>query len=106
MRSPVRAVIYFYIFICIALLVFNLLYIFRSGSLRRRQERRVRRWETYLDSFLEGSPMWSAHELFRRLKDTEELTAFCTAMEKRKNAAAEKLSRFFPENRKSEAKRS
>lgn len=29
MRLPVRAVIYFYIFICVVLLLFNLLYIFR-----------------------------------------------------------------------------
>lgn len=30
MRMQVRAVIYFYIFICAVLLIFNLLYIFRS----------------------------------------------------------------------------
>ena len=98
MRLPVRAVIYFYIFICVVLLLFNLLYIFRSGSVKRRQRRRVHRWETYLDSFLEGSPMWDSGELLRRLKDTEELMAFDTAMESRKDTQSE-AARFFRENR-------
>ena len=83
MRLPVRAVIYFYIFICVVLLLFNLLYIFRSGSVKRRQKRRVHRWEGYLASFLEGSPVWDSDELFHRLKDTEELMAFYTAMGRR-----------------------
>lgn len=99
MRLPVRAVIYFYIFICVALLLFNLLYIFRSGSVKRRQKRRVHRWETYLDSFLEGSPVWDSSELLRRLKDTEELMAFFTAMESRKDTQPEETARFLQENR-------
>lgn len=99
MRLPVRAVIFFYIFICVVLLLFNLLYIFRSGSVKRRQKRRVHRWETYLDSFLEGSPVWDSGELLRRLKDTEELMAFFTAMESRKDTQPEEAVRFFQENR-------
>ena len=97
MRLPVRAVIYFYIFICVVLLLFNLLYIFRSGSVKRRQKRRVHRWEGYLASFLEGSPVWDSDELFRRLKDTEELMAFYTAMGSWKDP--EEAARFFQENR-------
>ena len=99
MRLPVRAVIYFYIFICVVLLLFNLLYIFRSGSVKRRQKRRVHRWETYLDSFLEGRPVWDSGELLRRLKDTEELIAFYAAMESRKDTQPEAAARFFLENR-------
>lgn len=99
MRLPVRAVIFFYIFICVVLLLFNLLYIFRSGSVKRRQKQRIQRWETYLDSFLEGSPVWDSGELLRRLKDTEELTAFFTAMESRKDMQPEEAVRFFQENR-------
>ena len=99
MRLPVRAVIYFYIFICVVLLLFNLLYIFRSGSVKRRQKRRVHRWETYLDSFLEGRPVWDSGELLRRLKDTEELIAFYAAMESRKDTHPEAAARFFQENR-------
>lgn len=99
MRLPVRAVIYFYIFICVVLLLFNLLYIFRSGSVKRRQKQRVHRWESYLDSFLESSPVWDSGELFHRLKDTEELMAFYTAMESRKDTQPEEKARFFQENR-------
>lgn len=99
MWLPVRAVIYFYIFICVVLLLFNLLYIFRSGSVKRRQKRRVHRWETYLDSFLEDSPAWDTGDLLRRLKDTEELMAFYTAMENRKYTQSEDVVRFFQENR-------
>lgn len=99
MRLPVRAVIYFYIFICVVLLLFNLLYIFRSSSVKRRQKRRVHRWETYLDSFLEGNPAWDSGELLRRLKDTEELMAFYAAMESRKDTQPEDATRFFQENR-------
>ena len=44
MRLPVRAVIYFYIFICVILLLFNLLYIVRSGSVKRQQQRKIRHW--------------------------------------------------------------
>lgn len=57
MRLPVRTVIYFYIFICVVLLVFNLLYIFRSGRVRRKQQRRVQHWKTFLSSFAEGTPV-------------------------------------------------
>ena len=99
MRLPVRAVIFFYIFICVVLLLFNLLYIFRSGSVKRRQKRRVHRWEGYLASFLEGSPVWDSDELFRRLKDTEELMAFYTAMGSWKDTQLEEAARFFQENR-------
>lgn len=50
MRLPVRAVIFFYIFICVVLLLFNLLYIFAlavsSGG--RNGE------------FTAGKPIWTA----------------------------------------------
>lgn len=81
MRFSVRAVIYFYIFICVVLLVFNLLYIFRSGNVKRRQQRKVERWEKYLNSFAEGKPVWDAGELFRRLRNVQELMAFYEAAE-------------------------
>ena len=48
MRLSVNIVIYFYIFICAVLLLFNLLTILRSARVKRRQKRRVRRWKTYL----------------------------------------------------------
>ena len=46
MRLSVNIVIYFYIFICAVLLLFNLLTILRSANVKRRQKRRVQRWKT------------------------------------------------------------
>ncbi len=98
MRLPVRAVIYFYIFICVVLLLFNLLYIFRSGSVKRRQQRKIQRWEKYLDSFAEGTPMWRPDELLRRLKNVQELMAFYTAMEGREQEQPGEAASFFQKN--------
>ncbi len=83
MRLPVRAVIYFYIFICVVLLLFNLLYIFRSGIIKRQRQRKIQHWEKYLDNFAEGAPIWEPGELLRRLKNVQELMAFYEAMELR-----------------------
>lgn len=99
MQLPVRTVIYFYMFICFVLLLFNLLYIFRSGSAKRRQKQRTQRWEAYLDSYAEGNPVWGADELLRRMKNTEELTAFCAALENRERAQPGLATTFALENR-------
>ena len=56
MRLPVRAVIYFYIFICVILLLFNLLYIVRSGSVKRQQQRKIRHWENIWTALRRGPP--------------------------------------------------
>lgn len=40
----IESVIYFYMFICVALLVFNIGYIFRAKGKSRTQEKRVRYW--------------------------------------------------------------
>lgn len=97
MRLPVRAVIFFYIFICVVLLLFNLLYIFRSGSVKRQQQRRIQRWETYLDSFAEGNPIWDSGELFRRLKHIQEFMAFYEAVEGWERAQPGAAAAFFQE---------
>lgn len=98
MRLPVRAVIYFYIFICVVLLLFNLLYIFRSGSIKRRQRRKTQHWEKYLVSFAEGAPMWEPGELFHRLKNVQELMAFYEAMESREQVQPGAAAAFFQEH--------
>ena len=99
MRLPVRTVIYFYIFICVVLLLFNLLYIFRSSSIKRRQRRKVQHWKQYLDSFAEGSPVWGPKELFRRLKNIQEFIAFYEALESREKEQPGEAAAFFQENR-------
>lgn len=98
MRLPVRAVIYFYIFICVILLLFNLLYIVRSGSVKRQQQRKIRHWEKYLDSIAEGTPVWDTSELFRRLKNIQELMAFYAVMEGQEQEQPGEAAAFFREN--------
>lgn len=98
MRLPVRTVIYFYIFICIVLLVFNLLYIFRSSSVKRRQQRRIKNWSKYLDSFEEGTPVWDSDELLRRMKNIQELMAFHAAIEVKNQALPVAATVFFRMN--------
>ena len=83
MRLSVNIVIYFYIFICAVLLLFNLLTILRSANVKRRQKRRVQRWKTYLISAGLDMPIWSSNQLFRRLRHIQELTAFYQAIEDR-----------------------
>ena len=98
MRLPVRAVIYFYIFICVILLLFNLLYIVRSGSVKRQQQRKIRHWEKYLDSIAEGTPVWDTSELFRRLKNIQELMAFYAVMESQEQEQPGEAAAFLTEN--------
>lgn len=76
MRMTVEGVIYLYIFICVALLAFNLLYIWRSKWVEKRRGWRIRRWKTQLrknTSLSEAS--------LRQLKDINQLTAFSVALE-------------------------
>ena len=98
MRLSVRTVIYFYIFICVALLLFNLLYIARSGRVKRRQAKKVQHWENALDCFLDGDSARNSGKRLRQLKKTEELTAFCTAMERREQARPGSAAAFFRQN--------
>lgn len=95
MRLPVKAVIYFYIFICVVLLLFNLLYICRSSCVKRQQRRKVQHWKIYLNSLAEGMPIWRASELFRRLKNVQELMAFYEAMQSREQERPGEAASFF-----------
>lgn len=82
MHLPVKSVIYFYIFVCVVLLLFNALYIFRSESSERKQRRRSRHWENYLAGFTEReTSMYDSDKLFRQLRKIRELIAFREAME-------------------------
>ncbi len=98
MRLSVNIVIYFYIFICVVLLLFNLLTILRSASVKRRQKRRVRRWKTYLISAAWEIPIWSSNQLFRRLRRIQELTAFYQAIEERAADQPQEAAAFSREN--------
>lgn len=101
MRLTVESVIYFYIFICVALLVFNLLYITRSQRTKRRRMSRVRWWERELAGLFAagGDSGQSAGELFARLKRTEELMAFQEALGEHLPAYPQEMRALFLQNR-------
>ena len=98
MRLQVRTVIYFYIFVCIVLLVFNLLYIFRSENIKREHRKRVRRWNWYLESFSQGKPIWQPKKVERKLWNIQELMAFHEGMEGWNQTQKKGAESFFKEN--------
>lgn len=97
----VKGVIYFYIFICVALLIFNLFYISRSDSVKRRQRRKERRWEKELRRLsTEDAPKWDQDKLFQKLRHIQELMAFQRAMERRYTTDPKVVHSFFLQNRR------
>lgn len=101
MRLPaVRGVIYFYILICVALLLFNLLYIARSGEVKRQQRKRKILWEKYLDGFAEGKvSVWNRKKLLRKLRNVQELIAFNEALENWRKISPKDAEAFLWQNR-------
>lgn len=99
MELGIRGVIYFYIFMCIVLLVFNLLYIFRADRLERQQQHRREQWVRYLRAILGGymTPR-RQRKLFRRLRDVRELMAFHSAMQQEEADEAGTAAAFCNEN--------
>lgn len=84
----INTIVYFYIFICIALLLFNILYILRSEGKNRNDMRMLKRWNGMLDRILDPECEESADEahrklLVRRLRRTDELAAYNGAVEGR-----------------------
>ena len=77
MRLSVESVIYLYLFVCVALLVFNILYIGRSKWVERQRERRIRRWEARLE----------ASDITEKdasgLRRISQMTAFSVALERK-----------------------
>lgn len=82
----VNFVIYFYMFICVALLVFNLIYIFRGKGRQRRQNLKADLWlqriEEECRNVERGRACTAAHgrRLEKRLLRVEELIAYQDAM--------------------------
>lgn len=95
----VKNTIYFYIFICAALLVFNVWYILRSGQVKRRQERCRRVWMERLHRAFEQPGSWDEKRACRRLKKTPELTAFFSALEQAAEERPEDARAFAAANR-------
>lgn len=87
MERIVNGAIYFYIFICISLLVFNLVYILSSSYLKKSQRRRAAIWRRELNSVLkninQGYDVQEDHKirLKQKLRWTEELIAYNEAIQ-------------------------
>lgn len=79
MRSIVENVIYFYLFICIVLLVFNILYIFRSKWTKRARERRIAAWRAALGKAPEEAQL--SRKQLKKLEQVEQLTALSAVLE-------------------------
>lgn len=86
MSFLINKVIYIYLFICVALLFFDMLYILRSGRIEKRKKKRTEQWQREFDcltgEFQKRADVPEAHVklLERRLKKTEELEAYYKAL--------------------------
>ena len=86
LRLEINAIIFVYMFICIALMIFNVLYIFWMKRRRRWQRRRALRWmreiEAARKSVTQGAPLPKKHRkrLERRLRQVDELMAYHEAI--------------------------
>ncbi len=99
MRSAVEGVIYFYIFICIALLVFNVVYIMRDTFVERRRGERIVWWKNKLTGAgcLSGSqPV--PENLYNRLCRIEHLMAFHAVVTEDVLPDADRTEAFFRTN--------
>lgn len=103
MRLTIESIIYFYLFVCVCLLVFNLLYITRSKGVKRKRKKRVVRWERALgDILVRGEDNLLRRErLFEKLKRTEDLLAFQHVLSEIAQTQEELVGTFFQENRAS-----
>lgn len=86
MRFLISRVIYVYIFICAALLLFDLFYIFHQGYADRKRKWRLEKWQKELGGLKEAFqsradvPKEHIRLLEKRLKKTEELEAYYKAV--------------------------
>ena len=82
----IHKIIYLYLFVCVTLLIFNILYILRSDRDKRRSEARTRRWKEELDHtavyMRERDAVQGSHLklVVRQLRNTEELIAYYNAL--------------------------
>lgn len=83
MRFDVEMLIYAYMFICVSLLGFNLLYIASAGGKKRRQVRRTRRWEREIRTQMNADRVSDQHlkKMERKLRRINTLIAYQTALE-------------------------
>jgi len=86
LRLSVNDLIYFYIFICISLLVFNVFYILHSGRVRREHNKKIDYWEAEILSayeYIKNSGFINedhARKMLLKLNKVEQLTAYNQAV--------------------------
>lgn len=78
MKTAVESVIYFYLFMCITLLVYNVLYTLRSHWEEKKKERRLSKWRAWLSGTHSEEEL--RESLALRLLRIDDLIAFFTAL--------------------------
>lgn len=100
----VDGVIYFYMFICVALLVFNVAYIFRSKGAQRVNLRREDKWRRLLEGQVlllkEGNVPSDRQQnyLRRHLQSTNELMAFNEVLNALKEEDGQQIQLLMQQN--------
>lgn len=89
-------VLYFYLFICIALLLYNFYYLNRIWRRARRHVRRKRRWE--LDVWAVDMGIAAPQELFWHMRRTENLLVFNEVMSVKIQTRPQEVRSFFLEH--------
>lgn len=101
MRIDIEIVIMFYMFICAAMLVFNIWYIFRSKNRSREQIKRTDYWKKQIllqtENFTRTDSVTKEHkkEIRRSLVKISELLAYGTALEELGNMYSAKLASYL-----------
>lgn len=109
MRIDADTIIYAYLFICAALMVFNLFYIFRSKARKEKQHSRVDGWRREIAAqfaALEaGGAVAEEHKkrLARRLRDTNALVSYCGALEEAQAARPANLCALYRKHTRANA---
>ncbi len=79
MRIIIEGVIYFYLFICAALLLFNVIYIYRQTQKEKNKEKRIESWKQKLKKDKQNTIL--DDKTVEKLKDAQHLTGLYNAMD-------------------------
>lgn len=92
-QGVVSSVVYLYLAACVALLVFNVVYIARAQQVAHRRARRVQRWLRRLET--RGPKTALTRRTMRRLKRIEQLMALDGALELADSATRQETARVL-----------
>lgn len=97
MRDMVSGVVYFYMGICVALMLFNIFYIFRSKFVERGTSARLRRWQKQLHQLLARQDKQD-DAIFAQLRSINELMAFHSVLRTIRENNPEEVAALFRAN--------